>query len=71
MLPTSLVSTREAAAYLGLKPKTLQRWRVEGEQRLPFVRVSASCCRYRKPDLDAWIEARLRRSTSDPGPEAA
>ena len=31
----------------------------------PFVKVGARAVAYRKADLDAWLQARVRRSTSD------
>jgi len=31
----------------------------------PFVKVGPRAIAYRKADLDAWIAARVRRSTSD------
>lgn len=64
--PDPLLCEKEAAAYLGYAPKTLSGWRYKGGGPA-FVRVSASSVRYRVSDLEAWIAARRRRSTSDPG----
>ncbi len=61
-----LLDERQAAEALGLTPRTLQEWRRTGGGP-PFVRVSSRCVRYRVADLETWIEARLRRSTSDTG----
>lgn len=58
-------SNREAADYLGLKAATLNKWRVFG-QGPPFIKVG-HLVRYRKADLDAFLQSRLRRSTSDSG----
>lgn len=68
-IPTSpplLLAEKEAAKALGFSERTLQKWRsVGGGPR--FVRVSARAVRYRQVDIDAWVEERLRTSTSDPG----
>jgi predicted DNA-binding transcriptional regulator AlpA len=60
------MTQKEAAKFLDLKPRTMEVWRYEGGAP-PFVRVSSRCVRYRPADLDAWVEARVRTSTSDPG----
>ena len=63
-----LLTEPEAAAYLKLTPRALQAWRYQG--RGPqFVKISARAVRYRPEDLEGWIQARLRTSTSDPGGE--
>jgi len=64
-----LLDERQAAQTLNLSPKTLQKWRVVGGGP-PFVKLNAAV-RYRPEDLQAWLDARTRTSTSDPGREAA
>ncbi len=59
------LSNREAADYLGLKAATLNKWRCHGDGP-PFIKVGR-LIRYRRADLDAYLRARLRLSTSDPG----
>jgi predicted DNA-binding transcriptional regulator AlpA len=54
----------EAARYLGISESTLNKTRLTGNGP-PFVKVTPRAVAYRKSDLDAWLEARLRRSTSD------
>lgn len=66
----SLIPESEAAAFLGLTPRCLQGWRYRGGGP-PFVKISARCIRYRRSGLRAYADARLRTSTSDPGPEPA
>lgn len=56
---------KEAARLLGFSVRTLQAWRVRGGGPL-FVKAGRSV-RYRPSDLEAWVEERLRRSTSDRG----
>ena len=65
----SLLRPASAAKLLDLSPRTLERARHEGWGP-PYVRVSARAIRYRSEDLAAWIAARLRISTSDPGTTA-
>jgi hypothetical protein len=55
-----------AALYIATTPKTLQKWRYTGTGPT-FVRLGRSI-RYRREDLDAFVLAGLRISTSDPGP---
>ena len=63
------VDERVAAAYLGLKVRTLQAWRQSG--RGPeFIRISSRCIRYTRTRLKSFADDLARRSTSDLGPEA-
>lgn len=55
------MNTLDAAAYLGLSHHTLNQWRYQGRGPL-FVRLGRAV-RYRKSDLDAYLEESLRRST--------
>lgn len=59
------LDTREAAAFLGLSPRTLDRYRVTGEGP-EFFRFGTRI-RYLKSDVAAWASIRRVRSTSDPG----
>ena len=55
-----------AAEFLGLSPKTLERFRVEG--RGPsFLKLGRRVV-YSREDLVEWAEAQRRRSTSDCSP---
>ena len=62
----SLLTEKEAAQLLKFSVRSFQAWRVKGGGPR-FVKVSARCVRYRPSDLEAWVEERLRRSTSDQG----
>lgn len=65
----------QAAAYLGLSPKTMQRMRVTGEGPR-YVKVRRRVI-YDRLDLDDWAAKRKRRFTGqaieepndDPAPE--
>lgn len=58
-----LFDTTQAAEYLGgLKPNTLEGWRVSG-RGAPYIKIGR-LVRYRIEDLDAYLEAQTRTSTS-------
>jgi hypothetical protein len=64
MPPVALLTEADAAAYLRLTRRALQAWRYQG--RGPrFVKISRRAVRYRIDDLEAFVEACLRNSTSD------
>jgi hypothetical protein len=50
----TLLSTREAAAFLGVRPRTLEHWRLVGGGP-PFVRVGRRLVRYRLGALRAFL----------------
>ena len=56
--------TPQAAAFLNLSPKTLERWRLTGNG--PAYRKHGRVVVYAQAELEAWSEAQIRRSTSDP-----
>lgn len=60
-----LLTEEEAARLLKVSPRSLQKWRVQGKEP-PFVKLGSRVL-YRPEDLRRCIDARLRRSTSDPG----
>ena len=56
--------TPEAAKYVALAESTLTKMRLTADGP-PFVKLGLRSVAYRKADLDAWLQARVRRSTSD------
>ena len=60
---TQYLGTREAAAFLGLSPRTLDRYRVTGEG--PAFHRFGSRILYAQSDLEEWAAARRMTSTSD------
>ena len=56
--------TPEAARYVTLSESSLTKMRLTGDGP-PFVKVGPRAVAYRKTDLDAWLETRVRRSTSE------
>ena len=65
-----LINEKTGGDFLGVKTRTMQAMRQRGGGPR-YIVISSRCIRYRRIDLRAWSEARLRTSTSDPGQEAA
>jgi len=61
-----LLTVEQAAELLALPRSTLDRWRVEGYGP-KFLQLTARCIRYRRSDIEAWTETRVRHSTSEYG----
>lgn len=57
------LTTHQAAEYIGLKRRTLEKMRVTGDG--PPYRKHGRYVRYRIDELEAWSKSRARRSTSD------
>jgi len=55
--------TRQAAAYTGLAKSTLEKLRVHGGGS-PYMRIGRVVL-YDPDDLDVWLAAHRRTSTSD------
>jgi len=51
-----LLRNSEAAAHIGVASKTLRNWRARGIAP-PAVRLNGAV-RYRRSDLDRWVDAR-------------
>ena len=66
---TPLLDEKQAAALLRLSTKSLQGWRYKGGGPR-FVKAGRTV-RYRLEDLQTFVLAALRSSTSDPGPPAS
>jgi hypothetical protein len=58
-----LLDSRQAAEYLHAARQTLAKWRVYGKG--PRWAKWGRSIYYERADLDAWIEAAKRISTSD------
>ena len=64
--PNGLCDGDTAGPYIGLTPQTLATWATKAYieangVKLPFIKVGR-LRRYRKSDLDAYLEARTVRS---------
>ena len=56
------LNTAQAAFYIGLSKRTLEKMRVTGDG--PVYRKHGRYVRYHIDDLNAWSEARRKTSTS-------
>lgn len=61
-----LLTTKEAAKFLGVSKAFLERDRWAGA-RIPFVQVGTRAVRYRATDIEAYLKAQARRSTTERG----
>lgn len=66
VMQTQLLNTTQAAQFLGLSKAFLERDRWAGA-KVPFIKIGDRAVRYRLEDLNAYIESRTRKSTSDTG----
>jgi excisionase family DNA binding protein len=57
-----LLTTKQAADYLGVSAAFLERDRWAGAQ-IPFVKIGTRSVRYRICDLDSFVESKVRTST--------
>ena len=64
-MPEDLLFTDAAAELLKLSSSTLEKQRVAGTGP-QFLRIGGRRVAYRRSDIDAWLETRVRTSTSDP-----
>jgi predicted DNA-binding transcriptional regulator AlpA len=63
----SMLTSPQAAGFLGISPQTLRKWRCDGTGPR-FVRLGTgrrSRAAYRLEDLQAWLEARSFTSTAE------
>lgn len=65
---SDLLNEYQVAVLLGFQASAIRSWRVKGTGPM-FVKISGRGVRYRKQDIDSWVEAKLRSSTSDVGPK--
>lgn len=64
--PKPLLTQEEAAVLVGVKPSTLQIWRVTGRYGLPYVK-SGRLVRYRESDVLAFLDRRTQLHTGQLG----
>jgi len=63
-MSSQLLTTVEAAKYLGVSKAFLERDRWAGA-RVQFIKVGSRAVRYRLSDLENYIERQIRHSTSE------
>ncbi len=52
-----LLSNKEASAYIGVLPGTLESWRYSKRYPIPFIKVGR-LVKYRQSDLDIFLDQR-------------
>jgi excisionase family DNA binding protein len=60
-----LLRAEDVAEITGLSTDTLAQWRSQ-RKGIPFVKLSRNCVRYRRSDLDRWLEGRIVRVEQGP-----
>lgn len=56
-----LLDEKAAAKVVGVVPGTLSVWRSTGRYAIPFLKIGSKV-RYRRSDLEAWLESRTRNN---------
>ena len=51
-----VLDDKQVSALLHTNPRTLRLWR--HTRGLPFVRITSKVIRYRRADIDEWLERR-------------
>ncbi|MCG8317558.1 MAG: helix-turn-helix domain-containing protein [Pseudomonadales bacterium] len=59
-----VLTTKEAARYLGVSAAFLERDRIESA-RIPYIKLGSRSIRYLQNDLDTFLIKQRRRSTAD------
>ena len=59
----NLLTTKEAAEFLGVSAAFLERDRWAGAE-IPFVRIGSRAVRYEVTALEAFVASRVRKSIS-------
>ncbi len=59
-----VLRTQQAAEYVGLSASTLEKFRLNGSGP-PYQKAGPKIVVYRPEDLDEWLNAQRRRSTSE------
>ena len=65
MTQSSVMTTEQAAAYMGLNPGTLTNWRNLKRYDLPFIKVGKrGYVRYRESDINEFLERNTKRAVA-------
>jgi excisionase family DNA binding protein len=63
MTENRLMNVGDVAAYLGIDPLSVYRWASRG--RLPCVRLSARCLRFRREDIEQFVASMSNSPTTE------
>ena len=61
-----LLTTKNAATYCAVSPRTLEKWRLVGGGPR-YRKIGRRTVRYSLEDLSEFVESDVRKSTSDRG----
>lgn len=67
MIEQQNLTRKQAAKYLGISEATLRLWSTDGKGPRHF-KAGEKLVRYRRTDLDSWIEERLSATVAQAGP---
>ena len=67
MMDDELITTKEAADFLGVSAAFLQRDRTD-ETEIPYVKVGSRAIRYKLSDLNSYIDDRRYQGSEDEDP---
>jgi excisionase family DNA binding protein len=59
-----LLTTQEAADFLGISPGSLEVWRSTKRYAIPYIKCGR-LVRYRRSDLEAWLASRTVGGQAD------
>jgi excisionase family DNA binding protein len=54
-----LLNVHEVAGWLGLSPGTV--YHLASQRRIPVIRLSARCLKFRRSEILAWIETKSQK----------
>jgi excisionase family DNA binding protein len=63
MTENRLMNVRDVAAYLGIDALSVYRWASRG--RLPCIRLSARCLRFRREDIEQFVASMSNSPTAE------
>lgn len=58
-----LLTVAQVAVLTGFSEGTLRHW--ISQRRIPVVRISARCVRFRRSDIEAWLAEKLISPSGD------
>ncbi len=62
MTQDTLLNVKQVAGYLQLKESTIYSWAQDG--KIPAIKIGRTW-RFRRSDLDAWLERHLQEETDE------
>lgn len=65
----NLMTVEEVAAYVGVPKHTVYQWASQGTG--PVGIKVGRYRRYRRRDVESWLDAKVKHETAEPGREAA